>query len=137
MKWKDEYSCYDSGIDQQHMRLIQLIDNMEEILDLNDDYDHFDEIVRIFNELKEYTVYHFKYEEELMEKSNYDTTSIKIQRLEHKSFIKKIDGIDFDEIDKNQIESVKQMLVFTAKWIEQHILGTDRNFGEFLKERKE
>ncbi len=135
MKWKDEYSCYDSNIDRQHMKLIELIDKMEEILDLNDNFDHYDEIVVIFSELKEYTVYHFTYEEELMEKSNYDSSSIKIQKLEHKSFIKKIDGIDFAEIDENQIESVRQILDFTAKWIDQHILRTDRNFGMFLQEK--
>lgn len=38
--WKEEYSCFDAEIDTQHRKLINLLNSMEEIVDLQDGYDH-------------------------------------------------------------------------------------------------
>lgn len=130
--WIEEYSCFDLDIDAQHKKLIELLNSMEEIVELQDGYDHYDEIVSVFNELKNYTVYHFSYEEKLFEKHNYDPINTKLHKLEHKSFINKVSEINFDDIDRDQIKSVKNILEFVEKWIDQHILSTDIKFGDYL-----
>ncbi len=63
IKWRDEYSCYDETIDMQHRKLIELINDMNEIAKLDDGLDRYDEMVSIFEELKDYAVYHFGHEE--------------------------------------------------------------------------
>ena len=136
IKWKDEYSCYEPVIDEQHRKLIDLINAMDELVSLDDGFDRYDEIITIFDELKSYTVYHFQYEEETFEKYGYDSFNIKIQKLEHKSLIREASAINFKEIDEDQSTAVKNVLEFLGKWLTQHILDTDKKFGEFLKENK-
>ncbi len=134
IKWRDEYSCYDAGIDEQHKKLMDMINQMNEIAELNDDYDHYDEIVELFNGLKEYAVYHFNHEETLFKDHGYDSFSTKIQVLEHKSFVNKVAAINLYDLDENQNETVLTVLEFLSKWLDHHILDTDKKFGEFLRE---
>jgi hemerythrin len=136
IKWRDEYSCYDPVIDEQHRKLMELINQMNDIADLDDGYDHYDEIVELFNGLKEYAVYHFNYEESQFEAQGYDSFNTKIQVLEHKSFVNKVAAIDLYELDENQNETVRSVLDFLSKWLDHHILDTDKRFGEFLKEKE-
>lgn len=134
IKWREEYSCYEANIDEQHRKLIDMINQMNEIAELDDSYDHYDEIVKLFNGLKEYTVYHFDHEEALMKQKGYDSFNIKIQVLEHKSFINKVAAINLYELDENQAQTVRKVLDFLSHWLDQHILGTDKKFGEYIKE---
>lgn len=135
IKWKEEYSCYDPVIDEQHKRLMDIINQMNEIAELSDEYDHYDEIVALFNELKEYTIYHFNHEETMFKEHGYDSFNTKIQELEHKSFVNKVAAIDLYDLDENQAETVRSVLDFLSKWLDHHILETDKRFGEFLKEK--
>lgn len=133
-KWKEEFSCFNREMDMQHKKLLELITSLYDIVKLKDNYDHYDEIAQIFKELSEYTVYHFGYEEELFDKYNYDSINKKLHKLEHKSFINKVSAIDLDEMDENQRGMSIEVVMFVAKWVEEHILETDRKFGRFMKE---
>jgi len=134
IKWKDAYSCYDRTIDEQHKKMIDMINRMAEIVELDDDVDHYDEIVEVFNGLKEYTAYHFNYEEKLFEEKGYDSFNIKIQVLEHKSFINKVAAINLYDLDENQLQTARNVLDFLSKWLDHHILVIDKKFGSFLEE---
>lgn len=135
IKWKDEYSCYDPTIDEQHKKMIDMINQMNSIVELGDKYDHYDELISLFEELKKYTSYHFTYEEKMFEETGYDSFNIKIQKLEHKSFVHKIAGINLYELDENQIGTAEEVLDFLSRWLDKHILGTDKRFGEYLREK--
>ncbi|NMA65147.1 MAG: hemerythrin family protein [Clostridiaceae bacterium] len=135
IKWNDKYSCYDETIDLQHKKLIEMINEINEIAELDDGIDRYDEIVKIFEGLKDYAVYHFGYEEKMFAETGYDSFNTKIQQLEHKGFVKKIESINLYDLDENQIGTVKDLLDFLSKWLDHHILVVDLKFGEFLKEK--
>ena len=132
-EWKSEYTCFNEDIDNQHKKLLLLVSQLYEIVRLKDGYDHFDQIVAIFNELSEYTVYHFNFEEELFARNNYDASEVKLHKLEHSSFIKKVSEIDLREVDENQRGISLEIVMFIIKWIEDHILATDKKFGNYYK----
>ncbi|MCX7923949.1 MAG: bacteriohemerythrin [Clostridia bacterium] len=132
-KWREEFTCFNKEIDEQHSRLFELVSKLYEIISLKDNCDHYDEIVAIFGELSEYTVYHFGYEEQLFEKYNYDAAEAKLHKLEHNSFIKKVSEVDLKELDENQRGKSLEIVLFIARWVEEHILDTDKKFGEYLK----
>lgn len=135
IKWKDEYSCFDQTIDVQHSKMIDMLNEMNEIArEIADGVDSYDKIVEIFNELKEYTVYHFGHEEKLFEEHGYDSFNVKIQKLEHKSFFHKVSALNLYELDEKQDETVDSILDFLSNWLEHHILDVDKKFGEFLKD---
>ncbi len=135
IKWRNDYSCFDRTIDDQHLKIFEMINQMLAIVDLDDGFDHYDEILGLLEEVKNYTVYHFSHEEKLFEQEGYDSFSTKLHVLEHKSFIKKVSEIAIDEIDEDQTMAVRKVLDFLCTWLEQHILDTDRKFGQFLKDK--
>ncbi len=135
IKWRDEYSCYDETIDLQHKKMIDMINQINDIAILNDGFDRYDEIVSIFKGLKDYTIYHFGHEEKMFAEHGYDSFNTKIQKLEHKGFVNKLESIDLYELDEDQIGTVRDLLSFLSKWLNHHILDIDKRFGEFLKDK--
>lgn len=136
IKWNDKYSCYDETIDAQHRKLIEMLNDISELAELDDGYDRYDDIVRIFNGLKDYAVYHFGYEEKMFRETGYDSFNTKIQVLEHKAFVNKVESINLNDIDEDQMGTVRDLLDFLSKWLDHHILEMDRKFGEFLREKR-
>lgn len=137
IKWKSEFSCYDKTIDEQHKKMIDMINEMNDLSLFDDHVDRYDSIVEVFSSLKDYTVYHFGHEEKLFEQHGYDSFNTKIQKLEHKSFVNKVIAINLYDLDDNQNETLNSVLDFLSKWLEHHILDIDHKFGEFLREKYE
>lgn len=66
--WKQEFELGIPSIDEQHKRLLDIGNRINELLTNHDDTDdNYDEIHTVIQELKDYTVYHFKTEEDLFE----------------------------------------------------------------------
>lgn len=124
---KEEYKIGIESIDNQHKVLFDLADKAYVLL--KDEYtiDKYDKIVHIIEELKEYTIFHFKSEEEYMESINYKR--LFTQKIEHAEFIKKIEQIDLRSIDENQDENLIKLLAFLNDWLTEHILRNDKLIG--------
>ena len=124
---KEEYKIGVEKIDEQHKKLFELADKAYMLLKDDFTLDKYDKIVHIVEELKDYTVFHFKSEEEYMESINYKR--IFTQKIEHSEFIKKLDAIDLKNVDENQDESLVEMLNFLNDWLTEHILRNDKLIG--------
>lgn len=132
-KWKESYRVNVKEIDEQHRKLFELALKVYDILTLGDNYDHYDEIMIIVEELKNYTIYHFECEEELMEK--YDFSELEEHKLQHKAFIDKVNSFSESDIDEKQNKVIMEMIFFVADWIEKHILKSDHRYKELLNSK--
>jgi len=132
-KWKDEYNVGIAEIDKQHQKLFEIGARIYDLALLDDGIDHYDEIVGILEELKEYAQYHFQYEEKLMDQHAYD--AFETHKMEHYFFTKKLQRTNLDEIDDAQDEAISNLLNFVADWITSHILNTDRQYVGLFKEK--
>lgn len=131
-KWRDAYSVNVRTIDEQHKMLFKIGRELGDLVSIEGD--HFDEIMAILNRLKDYTVFHFNEEEELMEKYGYP--GIEKHRLEHKYFVSKINELDKeDEVDEEQKKISMEIITFIANWIENHILKTDQRYSKFFNDK--
>ena len=124
---KEEYKIGVEQIDEQHKKLFELADKAYMLLKDDFTLDKYDKIVHIIEELKDYTIFHFKSEEEYMESINYKR--LFTQKIEHEEFIKKIEAIDLRNIDEKQDESLVKILNFLNDWLTEHILKTDKLIG--------
>ena len=124
---KEEYKIGVELIDEQHKKLFELADKAYMLLKNDFALDKYDKIVEIIEELKDYTIFHFKSEEEYMESINYKR--LFTQKIEHAEFIKKLDAIDLKNVDENQDESLVEMLNFLNDWLTEHILRNDKLIG--------
>ncbi|WP_129599585.1 bacteriohemerythrin [Anaerophilus nitritogenes] len=129
-EWRDEYSCEVGEIDHQHRTLLQIGSKLYSILTLKDSEDRYDEIMEVLKELKNYTIYHFDYEEKLMEQYGYE--DIKTHKRQHKSFVNKVIQLENQDIEEKQKKITLEMITFIADWIENHILVTDQKYKEFF-----
>lgn len=132
-KWRDSYSCNIGPIDKQHKKLFELGSQLYSIIDSKDREDNYDKIILLVNELKDYTIKHFRFEEILMEENQYPLYTD--HKEQHERFIEKLREIEGSDIDSRQEKTLKDMLVFIADWIEGHILKSDMKYREYLNER--
>lgn len=115
-------------VDEEHAHLFELANQAYALL--KEDYlsDKYDQIVAIIEELKEYTKFHFKDEEEYMESIDYE--AIFIQKAQHKMFIEKLEEVNLDVVDENQDAMIEEMLTFLTNWLFNHILKLDKLIGK-------
>lgn len=125
---KEEYKIGVEGIDEQHKKLFELADKAYVLLKDEFALDKYDKIVAIINELKNYTIFHFKSEEEYMKSIRYK--KLFTQKIEHAKFIKALEEIDLRHLDENQDEGLVTMLNFLNDWLTEHILKNDKLIGE-------
>ena len=91
--------------------------------------------MEILASLKDYTEFHFNDEEELMKKIGYP--EIEAQKRAHSAFVEKLVNIDFRELeamDDNQEEYLMDLIGFLLGWLSNHILGSDKKIGKYIKE---
>ncbi|WP_160677821.1 bacteriohemerythrin [Clostridium sp. C8-1-8] len=122
--WKDEYTVGVKLIDDQHRRLLEIADDVYQLTKNNFITDKYDKIVQVIEELKDYTVFHFKSEEEYMLSIGYK--KFLSHKVEHDDFVNKINSLDLKQIDESQQQYLLEILEFIVKWIDEHILQKDK-----------
>jgi hemerythrin len=124
LNWKEDYTTGVELIDDQHKELFKIANKGFELL-RNDFYtDKYDRIIEILEELKNYTVFHFKSEENYMLSIGYK--KFLSHKVDHDDFIQKVNNVDLRKIDQNQDEYIMEILSFICKWIEEHIHEKDK-----------
>lgn len=130
-KWKDNFSTGIEEIDKQHKRLFEIGGEIYNLATLKDGQDHYDEIMTLLSGLKDYTVYHFGFEESLMEKYNF--SELDKHKVQHSRFIEKLNELETQDIDARQQKVILDILDFIVNWISSHILGSDLNYKGVIK----
>lgn len=124
IQWKDEYKIGIQQIDEQHEKLFELANRAYDILTKEIVVDKYDKVINLIEELREYTSYHFKTEEEYMLKIGYKR--FLSQKVAHDEFIKKIYETKLDNLDENEDKYLTDILEFLVNWLSDHILGSDK-----------
>lgn len=124
---KDEYLTGIKSIDDEHRELFRIAQEAYEIFTNNYIPDKFDHIVALLERLREYTKIHFTHEEEYMESIQYKRMFT--QKMEHNTFIEKLDEIDLDQIDRNQTDALLDIMEFLEDWLVHHIVEKDKLIG--------
>ena len=124
--WKDEYSVGIASIDEQHKKLISLINSLQTVVD----YSTGEEFEReCLAALVDYTKTHFVYEEGLMSKYGYP--DFETHKAQHQKMIEKVNDLQA-AYEKNPESAMKDALDFLKQWLIRHINGTDKQYSEFL-----
>lgn len=128
IQWSEEYVIGIDKIDEQHKKLFEIANRAYELLKNPFITDKYDKIVIIIKELKDYTKYHFNYEEKYMQSIGYRRYFS--QKLAHDEFIEKINKFDLKNIDNNQNEAILNLLEVIATWIGEHIKTEDSKISK-------
>ncbi|HHY91378.1 MAG TPA: hemerythrin family protein [Clostridiales bacterium] len=129
-QWKDAYSCNIAEIDKQHRNLLEIGARLYDIIRNQKDFDYYDDVLAIFNELQDYAVYHFGYEENLMKQYGYE--EFEEHKKEHQQFVDKLKEAAKKDIDEELFNISLDLATFIADWIEHHILRSDKKYKDFF-----
>ncbi|MBC2580459.1 bacteriohemerythrin [Clostridium sp. DJ247] len=124
IKWKEHYELGVEHIDAEHRKLFEIANRVYALLENKFYTDKYDKIIEILGELKDYTAFHFKSEEEYMMSIFYK--KFLSHKVEHDDFINKINDVDLNKIDLNQDKYIMEILEFVVNWIDKHILEQDK-----------
>ena len=131
LQWKEEYEVGVAEIDEQHQKLIDIANRVYELMRNELALDKYDQIVEILQELKEYTVYHFHFEEGLMQKAKYKKRFS--HKLLHQEFLAQVEAVDLSAVDEEQDAYLVKIMDFIANWLIEHIVGEDKKVGQSVR----
>jgi len=127
IEWSSDLSVGIEPIDEQHLKLIELLQGLEDAVRVGKDAGLIeDTITNLFN----YAKIHFAAEEDLLKKHKYPEE--KLHQLEHNKFITK--AFEFREnFDARKPGVNLEVVNFLSSWILSHIQITDQRYTRYLK----
>jgi hemerythrin-like metal-binding protein len=132
IEWTDEMALGIPVIDKQHRFLVELLQDANE--KLASDQSNF-LLSKIVKDLLGYAITHFETEEKLMQRYGYAAANpeeMKEHIEQHRDFSHQVVTI-CDRLREGREVSHEELLVFLNNWLHNHLLGTDQQYGEFLR----
>lgn len=123
-EFTEEYLIGIELIDREHEELFRIVGKASQLIKSYDFSSGYDRIMDILNELKNYTVEHFRDEEEYMESIGYE--GLAAQKRAHEAFVERLETIDLDRIENDPQEYLQELLEFLLGWLINHILNADK-----------
>jgi hemerythrin-like metal-binding protein len=128
LTWKSAYDIGIAPIDEQHKKLLEIINELYEGNQSGSSHLIMDSI---FTRLADYTHYHFSTEEDMFAQYRYPVAAQHI--TEHDEFRGKVKSLRAETKGGNLILSLKT-IDYLKDWTINHILGTDREFSNFVRD---
>ena len=128
ISWNESYSVRNNTIDEQHKKLINLINILHDAMKQAKGKEVLGGIIK---ELISYSIFHFSYEEKLMSKYNFPGTIL--HKMEHQKFTLKVQKLQNDYVSGKAILS-QDVLQFLKDWLVEHIQVNDKKYVPFLVE---
>lgn len=130
VRWvAEKYSVNIEEIDQQHQRLIGIIN---EVYQAKVENQNRNTIAEILEKMVDYTKTHFQAEEELMAEHGFP--ELEPHRNAHRSFVTKVGEFN-RKFSMNDDSIIDEMLDFLKEWLLKHIMEMDKGYATYLNER--
>ncbi len=127
--WDNSYSVGVALIDNQHKRLINIINELHDAMGAGKGKDV---LGKVLHELIQYVNTHFKTEEEHMVKYHYP--DYETHRYEHEKLTDEVKRF-YDDFNSGKAVLSIQIMNFLRNWLMDHIVVKDKKFGKFLNEK--
>lgn len=127
--WNNSFVTGIDDVDEQHFYLVGLINKFANLLVQNQLSEENIELV--FQELYDYTVYHFQEEELLMTNAGIAAQFLSAHIKIHQDFLEKIRTMH-EQVSLKNTATLKHLLDFLIHWLAYHILGMDQKTAKQL-----
>ncbi len=131
LKWSDRYSVQIEEIDEQHKKLINLINEMYDAMQAGKGRDIIDTVI---DEFVDYTVYHFNTEERLLWQHGYPNYDDHKEMHDH--IAKKARELKKTSDDKGNKPSNIEVMLLMTNWLNTHILEEDRKYVPYIASKE-
>ncbi|MDH4945190.1 bacteriohemerythrin [Sulfurimonas sp. C5] len=131
--WNDHFETGIEKIDLQHKKLVSILNRLAAN---QANLANRDSLNKIFEELIDYTDYHFKAEEGIWSQYFGDDSWFIEHEKTHDGFIDEIVKIKNDP-NKNFDDTIYELILILAQWLAYHILDTDKRMAKVVLELQE
>lgn len=128
-EWEEKYSVGIKEIDDQHMKLIGMINELHEYMIEGEGRKQLGETLR---GLSEYADTHFQTEEYNMRIYSYERYDS--HKSEHDMFRRRVKDY-LRKHDSGELFLTVEVNHFMTEWLKNHILGTDKGYAPLLKNK--
>lgn len=129
IEWSDKFSVGVESMDQQHMRIIAMINELIE----NPQHLTVQTLVsKHLETMISYALEHFELEEKLLKENQYP--EFDNHHAKHLEYGKKLGALCAASLDKDNV-TTDELLTFLGEWWIHHILEEDMRYAKFLQER--
>jgi hemerythrin-like metal-binding protein len=127
-EWSQEYSVGIVDLDNHHHRLFEILN---ELFTLMAEGAEDKPVIRVLEELLDYTHYHFDEEEKIMAKMGYP--DLEEHRQLHQHLIELMKGFYAEAQDGMAIFVATKVANIGLEWLKSHILAADHKYYEYMK----
>ncbi|MDH5680221.1 MAG: bacteriohemerythrin, partial [Spirochaetota bacterium] len=127
--WDASFSVKVKSIDEQHMKLIAIINDLYYSVQQGDSSKRLGEIL---DSLLSYSDKHFSHEEKIMKDHGYP--GLPIQKIEHEAFKEKVRYFLGSHSNNGHLIT-GDLIVYLQEWLANHIQVVDQEYADFLSEK--
>lgn len=128
--WTEKLSIGLPEIDDQHKILISLVNKLHHAMKTKKGAA---ESGKILNELAQYTITHFAFEEKLFDK--YDYPEKEGHKKYHAELVDKVSKFK-EDFDSGRAGLSMDLMHFLMDWLNDHIMKTDKAYAPFFKDKE-
>lgn len=126
-KWNESFLTHLSSVDEQHKRLVGLINDLAEMVATSEVMEP-QAFASVRDDMLNYARVHFSDEEMLMEKAGLDKRHVERHRAEHQSFVNEVMALE--EAGGNMTpEGARGLVEYLVNWLAYHILTVDQSMA--------
>lgn len=123
-QWTQELETGIHEIDEQHKLIIGYINQVNDVAKSGD----ADKLGEVLEGLLEFTITHFDFEEELMEKAGYPF--LKAHKMMHETCMRRLADIRTRAINKEDI--IPELQTFLESYLSSHVINSDHDYVELV-----
>ena len=131
-QWSDKYRVGDSAVDEEHKVFFTFLQRLAD--EVEQKQSNSDLVVVVLVELLEYTQHHFREEEQLMQKHNYEHYLAHMKS--HISLVKRIEDL-IEELREGSLVLNFQVLLSIKEWLETHFYDYDLTLAKMIPHSNE
>ncbi|TVQ21561.1 MAG: hypothetical protein EA383_16825 [Spirochaetaceae bacterium] len=129
VRWSEDYAVSVRVFDDHHQKLFQLVDKLYQGLQAGTTRE---DLMALFDELIDYTGYHFAAEEKAFE--HFDYPGCDVQKKQHADLVRRVIGLRSDMENGKSMVAVEVMETL-RDWLVNHIKGCDKKYAAFFADR--
>ncbi|CAM3079325.1 McHr [Ectopseudomonas mendocina] len=126
LEWSDDLDTGIRVIDDQHRRIVAMINQLDDAQRTGSKA----KVATVIDELIDYTVSHFAFEEAMLEEAGYVFT--KAHKRVHALFIKRVE--DYRQRFTSGEDIADELKGLLGRWLFSHIRSDDRNYVEAVND---
>ena len=130
-QWSSDFSVEVVELDEDHQMLFDLLNHLRLTIDSGET----SALPLIIDDLLQYTIYHFRHEEDLMQDCRYPY--FENHKLVHRMLEEQLADFVNNPDNRENLEAATWLIGFFQNWLKDHIAGMDKNYSECIRTSEE